>query len=108
MRLVELVDLPAEAKYHLLQALGAIMSEISEDNFCSGWLVGTEDMLPRRVAQMLRGDGPDDNELIRWLVTEEQAGIMALLAELADGWPFFIDEDVYEHYMTYDEWRENY
>ena len=40
------IILEPEAHFHLTQALGCIMSAISEDTWCAGWLDGCEDMIP--------------------------------------------------------------
>lgn len=53
-------SLEPDARYYLTQALGAMMSDISEGQYCAGWLIKLEDILPfQLLAACQRGEALD-------------------------------------------------
>lgn len=63
----------------LVQALGELMSEASENHWCAGWLIGWEDQCPQMVKDVL--DGIPDIHM-----SLSEAMPMAILAALLGHW----------------------
>lgn len=47
--------LEPDIRYHLTQALGLMMSDISEGQYCAGWLNGLENILPFQLMAAKEG-----------------------------------------------------
>lgn len=86
-----LVSLPRETARALLRQL---MSDISEDCWCAGWLVGTEHDLWRLAGQGGGAWGQGS-------VSAEQAVTLLQLAAALQEWP------TYDDWVPLDQWRES-
>lgn len=77
-------------------ALAALMSSLSEDLWCAGWLAGTE----QRLWQMVQG-GP--REWGMGEVTHRQVDLLRLLSEEAEGWIIYGTNG--PHFVPIDQWK---
>jgi hypothetical protein len=82
----EIERLRAELRDYARERLPALMSEISEDCWCAGWLHGTEYALWKMVEHGAGKWGQGE-------VTQAQVDRLKRLSELADGWFAWRDGD---------------
>lgn len=94
------VLMETEARYHLTQALGYLMSDASEELYCAGWLGGLEDDLPYAL---LNDTAPDAPTIMPWSSVDDDA--RALMCAIAKGlghwanWEGYERGDQYVPYM---------
>ena len=79
------------AKYGLL----CLMTGISEEFWCAGWMMGLEYSLWNAAA----GNG-------QGRFTDRQVTLLKLLAEEADGWWVWSKKDGKPHFVRLETWRE--
>ena len=79
-------------------ALRDLMSDISEEYYCAGWLSGLEDELWRMLLGGDRGFGMSE-------VTAEEVGRLRTLHERCGGW-WFYDKQHGEMFITTAEWTK--
>ena len=75
----------------------ALMTGISEDNWCASWMSGLELALWRARENGPLGDGQG------W-ITQRQCDLLRLLSDEADGWWHFVD-DLGPRFAPLDAWR---
>jgi hypothetical protein len=86
----ELLDIPISYTIHLTREqaehfLCGMMSDASEDCWCAGWLIDTENILPYICPRIIEGAGVD--ELGLWgLITIADATVMLALATALGHW----------------------
>jgi hypothetical protein len=80
--------------------LQSLMSDISEDYYCAGWLIGLEQILWGMVAGGCRDFGMG-------VVTEDEVAQLKQLSEQAGGWWHSVEDDG-ETFITIGEWKEKY
>jgi len=71
-------------KNSLTYGLSALMSDISEECWCAGWLIGTQDTLPGLCWLAYRTNTPQ-----HWgmgLIAPDEAKTLIDLAEIAGSW----------------------
>ena len=80
-------------------ALGllGLMSGISEEFWCAGWLIGLEFDLWNAAANAKYGQGA---------ITERQVTLLRLLSEECDGWWHWRDGADNPEFVRLNEWRE--
>lgn len=93
---------PTDSQQALLNALGTLMSAASEKNFFATWLDGTEETLPKKVAEYVATGrwpvNPGD-----WHVSHDQAMAMHYLAKLLGCWAtYHWTKDGGDRYLPYD------
>lgn len=76
------------------EGLFALMTGISEENWCAGWMDGLE----RSLWNIKPGEAYGMN-----VVTERQVALLHLLAEEAEGWWTYTNMG--EKFVPLDEWR---
>ncbi len=77
-------------------ALAALMSSLSEDLWCAGWLTGTEHALWKMVQGGPREWGMGE-------VSQRQVDLLRLLSEEAEGWIIYGANG--PHFVPIDEWK---
>lgn len=87
-----------QIRQSLINRLASLMSDISEDHYCAGWLIGLEYTLWRAVMRH-----PESYVFgFRPIETEQVAELKALAEELK-GWVVW-DDDIGEKFIPIDEW----
>lgn len=74
-----------------------LMSEISEDCYCAGWMSGNEFRLWDAIT-----DPNDDRKYGMWQIEEEQVTRLRELSELTNGWWVWEDDCAF---IGLDEWK---
>ena len=77
-------------------ALAALMSSLSEDLWCAGWLTGTERTLWNMVQGGTREWGMGE-------VSQRQVDLLRLLSDEAEGWIIYGDDG--PQFVPIDEWK---
>lgn len=80
--------------------LQSLMSEISEEYYCAGWLIGLEEIL----WTMLTGGR---REFGMGVVTEDEIAQLRQLSEQSGGWWHYVDGDG-ETFITLEDWKRKY
>jgi hypothetical protein len=83
----------------IVQVLGALMSELSEDHYCAGWMMGLEEDLPRLCRDVLSGT-PRTYGMHE--ITREKAETLTYLAGKAGSWATLGNGYLYEPYSPQD------
>ncbi len=84
----------------LTQVLGELMSAISEDCYCAGWMEGTEYLVPALCQRVLKLNRP-----LPWAHGELGPGMAAILQTIADKighWANLNDNAI--GYVAFDPW----
>ena len=79
--------------------LARLMSDLSEEYRCAGWLIDCEYALWAELTgeQLLNERG--------WGISEEEKEELRLLQELAGGWVIWSDESGGRMFLPIEEWR---
>jgi hypothetical protein len=85
----------------LRKRLLALMSEISEEHYCAGWLDGLEHRLWQAVLQY-----PEPYEFGFGPVANEQVEELRALAEELQEWGIWADEAKQEKLISLAEWQQ--
>lgn len=80
--------------------LQSLMSGISEEYYCAGWLIGLEEILWSMVVGSRREFGMGK-------VTEDEVAQLKQLSEQAGGWWHYVEGDG-ETFITAEEWTTKY
>jgi hypothetical protein len=91
----ELVSCGDAAEGAALGLLG-LMTGISEEYWCAGWMTGLEHSLWRVTAGTAYGQG---------IITERQATLLRLLSDECDGW-WIWNETKGPVFLTIEDWLE--
>jgi hypothetical protein len=78
--------------------LARLMSDISEDHFCAGWLIGCEYALwADLTGQEVAGERA-------WGISEEQKEELRFLHEAAGGWVMWSESSGEKVFLSTEEW----
>jgi len=84
------------------QALASLMSNISENSWCAGWMDGLE----FRLWQMVQD--PEDNLYGRAIVSKEKIQILKEISDEISGWIAWSEKEGKEVFVSMNEWLTNY
>ena len=84
MKVMPKLEMETETRHHLTQALGIMMSDISQSHWCAGWLYGMEDNLPRDCYRVM--GRPIDKDELHFAVSEAEAAPVVLIADMLGHW----------------------
>jgi|GEM_PF-1742864 len=90
--------MPAEKYSDKLTSLGQLMSDLSEDCYCAGWLIGTEYLVPELCRRAIETGAPQ-----YWghgEVSPEQARRLQDIADSVGHWANLDDEA--KNYIPFD------
>lgn len=79
--------LEPEARTLLTQALGQMMSDVSEEQYSAGWMMGLEEELPSCIRHR--------RETCTYLVDRELANLMQTIADALGHWAALSDDGDY-------------
>jgi hypothetical protein len=84
----------------LKEKLRTLMSDISEDHYCAGWLSGLEYSLWDIITEYPFGN----RQFGMGKVSEENIIQLSLLSKSVDGWWIFDNDLKDERFVTLEEW----
>ena len=84
------------------QALASLMSDISEDSWCAGWMDGLE----FRLWQMVQD--PEDNDYGMAIVSKEDIQTLQEISDEISGWIAWSEKEGKKVFVPMDEWLEIY
>ena len=81
--------------------LARVMSDLSEEHFCAGWLTGCEYSLWASLT------GHEIAGMTGWKITEDEKAELRLAQEVAGGWVIWSKDAGGQSFLSNKEWLEH-